>query len=92
MAPYRTRRSHRLGRDPARGRCGPPQVPAPAPAGLAPPTAATLDAAYAAHRADAEAAARMAADHGDRRRAVADRALAGPTGSCSPSTVAAPGW
>ncbi|MGW5213012.1 alpha/beta hydrolase [Streptomyces sp. NPDC004051] len=55
-----------------------PQVPAPAPAGLAPPTAATLDAAYAAHRADAEAAARMAADHGDRRRAAADRALADP--------------
>ncbi|PWI11522.1 hypothetical protein DIZ27_05675 [Streptomyces sp. NWU339] len=55
-----------------------PRVPAPAPARLAPPTAATLDAAYAANRANAEAAARMAADHGDRRRAAADRALAGP--------------
>ncbi|MEV0695644.1 alpha/beta hydrolase [Streptomyces sp. NPDC050388] len=55
-----------------------PQVPAPAPARLAPPTAATLDAAYAANRANAETAARTAADHGDRRRAATDRALAGP--------------
>ncbi|MCP3769566.1 alpha/beta hydrolase [Streptomyces sp. MAR25Y5] len=55
-----------------------PRTPVPPPVTLAPPTAATLDAAYAAHRADAEAAARMAADHGDRRRAAADRALADP--------------
>ncbi|MEV0301286.1 MULTISPECIES: alpha/beta hydrolase [Streptomyces] len=55
-----------------------PRTPAPPPVTLAPPTAATLDAAYAAHRADAQAAARMAADHGDRRRAAADRALADP--------------
>ncbi|MFC5953058.1 alpha/beta hydrolase [Streptomyces pratens] len=54
------------------------RVPAPPPVTLAPPTAATLDAAYAAHRANAGKAARMAADHGDRRRAAADRALAGP--------------
>lgn len=55
-----------------------PRVPAPPPVTLAPPTAATLDATYAAHRANAREAARMAADHGDRRRAAADRALAGP--------------
>ncbi|GGQ37845.1 hypothetical protein GCM10010266_71490 [Streptomyces griseomycini] len=56
-----------------------PRTPAPAPAVLAPPTAATLDAAYAAHRAGAGEAARMAAAHGDRRRAAADRALAAPS-------------
>ncbi|MEV5433879.1 alpha/beta hydrolase [Streptomyces sp. NPDC052701] len=56
-----------------------PGVPAPAPATPAPPTAATLDATYAAHRANAEEAARRAAEHGDRRRAAADRALAGPS-------------
>ncbi|MFI8305356.1 alpha/beta hydrolase [Streptomyces sp. NPDC085927] len=55
-----------------------PRVPAPPPVALAPPTAATLDATYAAHRANAGKAARMAADHGDRRRAAADRALADP--------------
>lgn len=55
-----------------------PRVPAPPPVTLALPTAATLDATYAAHRANAAKAARMAADHGDRRRAAADRALAGP--------------
>ncbi|GAB2804291.1 alpha/beta hydrolase family protein [Streptomyces chlorus] len=55
-----------------------PWVPAPPPVTLAPPTAATLDATYAAHRAGAGKAARMAADHGDRRRAAADRALADP--------------
>ncbi|MCX2922397.1 alpha/beta hydrolase [Streptomyces sp. NEAU-W12] len=54
-------------------------VPAPPSVTLAAPTAATLDAAYAAHRAGAGRAARMAADHGDRRRAAANRALAGPT-------------
>ncbi|MEF9905312.1 alpha/beta hydrolase [Streptomyces sp. P9-A2] len=55
-----------------------PRVPAPPPVTLAAPTAATLDATYAAHRANAGEAARMAADHGDRRRAAADRSLAGP--------------
>ncbi|GGX13849.1 hypothetical protein GCM10010297_39220 [Streptomyces malachitofuscus] len=53
-----------------------PQVPAPPPAVLAAPSAATLEATYAAHRAGAEEAARMAAAYGDRRRANADRALA----------------
>ncbi|WP_243762346.1 alpha/beta hydrolase [Streptomyces sp. Tu 3180] len=56
-----------------------PRTPAPAPAVLAPPTAATLDAVYAAHRANAGEAARTAAAHGDRRRAAADRALADPS-------------
>ncbi|MFD0225925.1 alpha/beta hydrolase [Streptomyces hirsutus] len=55
-----------------------PRVPAPPPVALTPPTAATLDATYAAHRANAGKAARMAADHGDRRRAAADHALADP--------------
>ncbi|MFF1624785.1 alpha/beta hydrolase [Streptomyces sp. NPDC058272] len=58
---------------------GRPQIPAPAPAVLAPVTASTLDTAYAANRANAAEAARMAADHGDRTRAAADRALAGPS-------------
>ncbi|MFK0118789.1 alpha/beta hydrolase [Streptomyces sp. NPDC090994] len=55
-----------------------PVIPAPAPTGLPPVTAATLDAAYAAHRADAAEASRTAAAHGDRHRAAADRALAAP--------------
>jgi hypothetical protein len=55
-----------------------PAVPAPAPARLAPPTAATLEQTYAANRANAALAARMAAAHGDRHRAAADRALASP--------------
>ncbi|MEU9350081.1 alpha/beta hydrolase [Streptomyces griseoloalbus] len=54
-----------------------PRVPAPPPAVLAPPAAATLDATYAANRANAGRAARMAAEHGDRGRAAVDRALAG---------------
>jgi hypothetical protein len=54
------------------------EVPAPAPAVLAPLTAATLDAAYAANRANAEEASRRAAAHGDRERAAADRAMAAP--------------
>ncbi|MFF9485959.1 alpha/beta hydrolase [Streptomyces sp. NPDC014676] len=53
------------------------RVPAPVPAVVAGPSAATLDAVYAAHRANAGEAARMAAAYGDRRRADADRALAG---------------
>ncbi|MGW3913025.1 alpha/beta hydrolase [Streptomyces sp. NPDC005070] len=56
-----------------------PEIPAPAPAVLAPPTASTLDQVYAANRADAAEAARMAADHGDRTRAAADRAMASPS-------------
>jgi hypothetical protein len=56
-----------------------PRIPAPAPAALAPPTTATLDKAYAANRANAEEASRMAAGHGDRTRAAADRAMAAPT-------------
>ncbi|MFJ6986339.1 MULTISPECIES: alpha/beta hydrolase [unclassified Streptomyces] len=55
-----------------------PRVPAPPPAALGPLTAATLERAYAANRANAALAARMAADHGDRRRAATDRALAAP--------------
>ncbi|WP_443072321.1 alpha/beta hydrolase [Streptomyces sp. NBC_01485] len=56
-----------------------PSIPAPAPAALAPPTAATLGEAYAANRANAELASRMAAAHGDRHRAASDRALAAPS-------------
>ncbi|MFE5597860.1 alpha/beta hydrolase [Streptomyces coelicoflavus] len=56
-----------------------PTIPAPAPAVVAAPTAATLDDAYAAHRANAAQASRMAADHGDRQRAAADRAMADPS-------------
>ncbi|MFD7698847.1 alpha/beta hydrolase [Streptomyces caelestis] len=53
------------------------RVPAPGPAVLAAPSAATLDAVYAANRANALEAARMADAYGDRGRAAADRALAG---------------
>jgi hypothetical protein len=42
-------------------------------------TATTLEQAYAANRANAELAARMAAAHGDAHRAAADRELAAPT-------------
>ncbi|MFE1202945.1 alpha/beta hydrolase [Streptomyces sp. NPDC058762] len=56
-----------------------PEIPAPAPAALAAPTAATLEQAYAANRANAAQASRMAADHGDRHRAAADRAMAAPS-------------
>ncbi|MFG2573309.1 alpha/beta hydrolase [Streptomyces sp. NPDC048481] len=56
-----------------------PRIPAPAPAVLPPVTAATLERAYAANRADAALASRMAAAHGDRHRASADRALASPS-------------
>ncbi|MPY31906.1 hypothetical protein FNH09_11585 [Streptomyces adustus] len=55
-----------------------PEIPAPPPAVLGRVTAASLDEAYAANRADAAEAARMAAAHGDRHRAAADRDLAGP--------------
>ncbi|MFI7499083.1 alpha/beta hydrolase [Streptomyces sp. NPDC049687] len=56
-----------------------PGIPAPAPARLAPLTAATLDETYAANRANAAEASRMAAAHGDDHRAAADRALAAPS-------------
>ncbi|MGI5393751.1 alpha/beta hydrolase [Streptomyces sp. CA-251251] len=56
-----------------------PETPAPTPSVSAAPTAGTLDEAYAAHRADAAEASRMAAAHGDRRRAAADRAMADPS-------------
>ncbi|GGW62504.1 hypothetical protein GCM10010503_44770 [Streptomyces lucensis JCM 4490] len=56
-----------------------PGIPAPAPAVLGPLTPAKLPTAYAANRANADEAARMAAAHGDTRRAAADRALAAPS-------------
>ncbi|MFG2545651.1 alpha/beta hydrolase [Streptomyces sp. NPDC048594] len=56
-----------------------PRIPAPLPAKPAAPTAATLAETYAAHRANAAEASRMAADHGDRHRAAADRAMADPS-------------
>lgn len=55
------------------------RIPAPAPAVLAPLTASTLDDAYAANRANAAEASRMAEAHGDRGRAAVDRALADPS-------------
>lgn len=66
---------------PLSGAVRPAAVPAPAPAALAPLTAATstaLDARYRAARDGIRAAERMAAGHGDRRRAAALRAMAGP--------------
>ncbi|MFF4257530.1 alpha/beta hydrolase [Streptomyces sp. NPDC001663] len=56
-----------------------PEIPAPPPATLAPLTATTLDKAYAANRANAAAASRMAATHGDDKRAAADRSMATPS-------------
>jgi hypothetical protein len=56
-----------------------PEIPAPAPASLAPVTAVTLDEAYAANRANAAQASRMAAAHGDSHRAAADRSMADPS-------------
>ncbi|MFE6282553.1 alpha/beta hydrolase [Streptomyces sp. NPDC057877] len=58
-----------------------PRVPAPPPAQVGAVTAGTLDEVYAAHRANAVEASRMAAAHGDRRRAAVDRALADPARS-----------
>lgn len=55
-----------------------PEIPAPLPADLAPLTPATLDEAYAANRANAAEASRMAAAEGDDRRAAADRGMADP--------------
>ncbi|MET9733439.1 alpha/beta hydrolase [Streptomyces sp. NPDC006458] len=56
-----------------------PRIPAPPPARTGPVTAATLDEVYAAHRATAARASRMAEAHGDRHRAEAERALAQPS-------------
>ncbi|OQR63728.1 hypothetical protein B6E66_12340 [Streptomyces maremycinicus] len=56
-----------------------PHIPAPVPAALGPLTAATLEKAYAANRANAAQASRMAAGHGDRHRAAAERELAAPS-------------
>nr|WP_244329049.1 alpha/beta hydrolase [Streptomyces puniciscabiei] len=56
-----------------------PQIPAPPPAALPPITATTLQATYAANRANATRAADMAAAHGDTHRATADRTLAAPS-------------
>jgi hypothetical protein len=53
-----------------------PRIPAPEPARTGPVTATTLDAVYAAHRANAAQASRMAEEHGDRHRAGVERALA----------------
>ncbi|MFH9404696.1 alpha/beta hydrolase [Streptomyces sp. NPDC017638] len=56
-----------------------PAIPAPPPAHLATSlTPSALSSAYAANRKNAADAARMAAAHGDTRRAAADRALAAP--------------
>ncbi|WAU86105.1 alpha/beta hydrolase [Streptomyces sp. Qhu-G9] len=56
-----------------------PEIPAPAPARVGTVTASTLDRVYTANRANAQEASRMAADHGDRGRAAAVRAMASPS-------------
>ncbi|WP_030617385.1 alpha/beta hydrolase [Streptomyces fulvoviolaceus] len=56
-----------------------PEIPAPPPARLVSLTAVTLDKAYAANRANAAEASRMAAAHGDHARAAADRSMADPS-------------
>ncbi|MEU5297514.1 alpha/beta hydrolase [Streptomyces umbrinus] len=56
-----------------------PEIPAPAPAHTGTLTPTTLDSAYAANRANAAEAARMAAAHGDRSRAAAVRSMADPS-------------
>ncbi|MGC0330566.1 hypothetical protein RKD23_003556 [Streptomyces sp. SAI-170] len=58
-----------------------PHIPAPSPARTGPVTAATLEKVYAAHRANAAQASRMAEEHGDRHRAGVERALAAPSRS-----------
>ncbi|AJT66012.3 hypothetical protein T261_4358 [Streptomyces lydicus] len=66
---------------PVSGAARPAAVPAPAPVALAPLKAVTpsvLGRRYAVTRDGIRAAARMAADHGDRRRAAALRTMAGP--------------
>ncbi|WP_030893628.1 alpha/beta hydrolase [Streptomyces sp. NRRL S-474] len=57
---------------------GRPEIPAPPPASLPRPDASTLGEAYAANRANAAEAARMAEAHHDHDRAAADRYLASP--------------
>ncbi|MFE2045083.1 alpha/beta hydrolase [Streptomyces sp. NPDC059477] len=57
-----------------------PRVPAPLPADPGRVTAATLDAVYAANRANAAQAAGMAEEHGDARRAAVERAMADDPG------------
>ncbi|WP_151484292.1 alpha/beta hydrolase [Streptomyces albicerus] len=56
-----------------------PEIPAPAPARIGVVSTTTLDSAYAANRANAAEASRMAADHGDRSRAAAVRSMADPS-------------
>ncbi|MET7600689.1 alpha/beta hydrolase [Streptomyces sp. NPDC004082] len=56
-----------------------PEIPAPDPAVLGQVTAATLDEVFAANRANAAEASRMAAAHGDTHRAAAERSMAGPS-------------
>lgn len=56
-----------------------PRIPAPAPVDLAAPTRTTLPAVYAANRANAAQASRMAAAYGDAHRAAVDRELAAPS-------------
>ncbi|MFC9132787.1 alpha/beta hydrolase [Streptomyces sp. NPDC057099] len=66
---------------PVSGAARPADVPAPAPTVRGLPHAAApavLAERYAATRADMEAAARVAGDHGDRKRAKALRDLAAP--------------
>ncbi|WP_326696611.1 alpha/beta hydrolase family protein [Streptomyces sp. NBC_01754] len=66
---------------PVSGAARPAAVPAPVPAALAPLVAATpaaLDARYAATRDGVREALRTASGHGDRRRADALTAMAGP--------------
>ncbi|MEU9114953.1 alpha/beta hydrolase [Streptomyces sp. NPDC048483] len=65
---------------PVSGAARPAAVPAPVPAALGPlsATPAALDARYAVGRAGIRAAERMAAGHGDHRRADALRTMAGP--------------
>lgn len=55
-----------------------PEIPAPVPVRLTAVSPATLDDAYAANRANAAEAARMAAGHGDHGRAAAVRSMADP--------------
>lgn len=67
---------------PLSGAAHPAAVPAPVPVSLAPIRAETcgIDVAerYTVYRAGIRAAERMAADHGDRRRATALRSMADP--------------
>ncbi|MEV0491813.1 alpha/beta hydrolase [Streptomyces atratus] len=65
---------------PVSGAARPSAVPAPAPAALAPlrATPAALDERYVVNRGSIRAAERMAAGHGDRKRAAALRELADP--------------